>query len=89
MSLSPSFLPFGIILLFENPVIALTVSSIFGIICEILLFHFRTELWREATLGMTLTPMFIFYIDLLENCCVQTQDRYGAQTPIYLMVTGA
>jgi hypothetical protein len=46
-------------------------------------------LWREATLGMTVTPMFIFYIDLLENCCVHAQDRYGTQPPIYLMVTGA
>jgi len=73
MSFSPSFPLFGIILLFENPVIALNVSSIYGIFMKC----------------MTVTPMFTFYIELLENCCVHAQDRYGAQPPTYLMVTGA
>jgi len=40
----PVLPPFGIVLLFENPVIALTVSSLLGIICEILLFNFRPVL---------------------------------------------
>ena len=85
----PFLPPFGIVLLFENPAIALTLSSLFGSICEILLFNFRPVLWREATLAMTATQMFILYVEMLENCCVHAQDRYRAQPPIYLMVTGA